>query len=253
VGEHTHVHERASSGNPFLFGFLSQKRKRDLPLTSSLLFFFFPPQKGKKRMIAEDERMEEVLTRDFMGTTSGGIRLVTSRTGLNVFDTMGLEGVVAGDSISDVSSVSGRAVSMTGIPLSGTGGTTTGTTGVSTRKVLEGLDFGSDGRMNAHKAALSIRDRRVKRGKGGGAGGGGARASITDATNVDISMRQYVKAVEPYIKEFHERYAYEHTPEGRRELSERQQREAEEAIHELEEWMGFAEGGEEGEEEEMCL
>jgi len=198
-------------------------------------------------MIGEDERMEEVLTRDFMGTTSGGIRLVTSRTGLNVFDTMGLEGVVAGDSISDVSSVSTRAVSMTGIPLSGTGGTTTG---VRTRKVLEGLDFGSDGRMNAHKAALSIRDRRVKRGKGGGAGGGGARASITDATNVDISMRQFAKAVEPYIEEFHERYAYEHTPEGRRELSEKQQREAEEAIHELEEWMGFAEGGEE---EEMCL
>ena len=183
--------------------------------------------------------MEEVLTRDFMGTPSG-IRLVTSRSGLNVFDTMGLEGVVAGTSISDVSSVPTRSVSMTGIPLVSGGG--------NTRRVLEGLDFGSDGKMNAHKAALSIRDRRVKRGKSGGAGGGGARVSISDATNVDINMRLFVKAVEPHIEEFHEQYAYEHTPEGRKELSEQQQREAEEAIHELEEWMSFAE-----EEEEMCL
>ncbi len=73
-------------------------------------------------MIGEDERMEEVLTRDFMSTTSGGIRLVTSRTGLNVFDTMGLEGVVGGTNISDVSTVSTQHVSMTGIPLAGGGG-----------------------------------------------------------------------------------------------------------------------------------
>jgi hypothetical protein len=207
-------------------------------------------KREKGKMIGEDERMEEVLTRDFMSTTSGGIRLVTSRTGLNVFDTMGLEGVVGGTNISDVSTVSTQHVSMTGIPLAGGGGGGGGIGGIGGiggrgkkyRRILERLDFGSDGTMNAHKAALSIRNRRVKRGKGGGAVCGGARANITDASNVDINMRQFQKAVEPYIEDFHKRNAYENTPEGRRELSVRQQEEAEKAIRELEALMGFAEG-----------
>ena len=189
----------------------------------------------------EEERREQVLTREVLAhDTTGGIKLVTTGTGLNVFDTMGLESVVTGrgqTALSDVSNLPPSAVSMAGSP-SGTfasiGASASGTGPGSSKgsTIFGGFVQSADGRLNAHKAALKIRETRTKKGKG-------SRGAITDSANVDVNVRLFIKAIRPCIEDFHAKHAYEHTRQGRKEIAERQQREAAEAIRELDMFMGL--------------
>ena len=168
----------------------------------------------------DQERMEQELTREVMGAEDdedeetlsvGGIRLIPGN-GLNVFDTMGLEGIVVSPSFRDVSSVPASAVTMSGLPA-----------GSFSAKAEKG-----GGKLDAHKAALKIRERRSKKGRG-------SRGPVMDASrgDVNINMRLLEKAIRPDIEEFHRNHSYEHSQKGRAETDERQTREASEALREL--------------------
>ena len=195
-------------------------------------------------LLHEEEQMEQVLTRDVLANNetdaTGGIQLIVGG-GLNVFDTMGLECAgVLDASLSDISKTPTSSVSMSGLP-SNTGGSSANllfSVGSSAGASGSSSGRGRDpGKLDAHKAALKIRERRNKKGRGSRAGT--TTSPGGDSTAVDISMRLLKKAVSPDIEAFHEKYAYEHTREGKAEIAEQQQREATEALEELELLMGL--------------
>jgi len=192
----------------------------------------------------EGEAMEQVLTRDVLANNeivaTGGIQLI-SGGGLNVFDTMGLEGVVAPTSLVDVSKMSTCAVSMSGLPANTVGSSANLFFSIGGHSSMcgSGSGFSSSkntqrgvyAKLDAHKAALTIRERRNKKGRSSRT----APSTLADGDTMcaDIAMRLLQKAIEPDIEAFHRKYAYEHTRKGRAEIAERQQREVYEALEEL--------------------